>query len=107
MLPLEKNQSLEEIQQYVADMEVERGFSGRPVIEQCLQLGEEVGEVFKAIRKSEGMRLDPNSKVGAVGEELADVLIYVCAIANRLDIDLADALRNKEAVNETRTWVPA
>ncbi len=107
MIPLETNQSLEDIQRYVAAMEIERGFSGRPLIEQCLQLGEEVGEVFKAVRKSEGMRLDPNSKVGKVGEELADVLIYLCAIANRLDIDLADALRNKEAVNETRTWVSA
>jgi NTP pyrophosphatase (non-canonical NTP hydrolase) len=107
VIPLEQNQSLEEIQRYVADMENERGFSGRPVIEQCLQLGEEVGEVFKAVRKREKMRLDPNSAVGDVGEELADVLIYLCAIANRLDIDLADALRNKEAVNETRTWVSA
>ncbi|WNI19595.1 MazG nucleotide pyrophosphohydrolase domain-containing protein [Actinacidiphila sp. ITFR-21] len=88
-------------------MEIERGFSERPVIEQCLQLGEEVGEVFKAVRKSEKMRLDPNSAVGDVGEELADVLIYLCAIANRLGIDLADALRTKETVNETRTWVPA
>ncbi|MEY9839477.1 MazG nucleotide pyrophosphohydrolase domain-containing protein [Streptacidiphilus sp. EB103A] len=107
MIPLEQNQSLEEIQAYVADMENERGFSTRPVIEQCLQLGEEVGEIFKAVRKREKMRLDPNSAVGDVGEELADALIYLCAIANRLDIDLAGALRNKEAVNETRTWVSA
>lgn len=107
MIPLEKHQSLEEIQQYVADMEVERGFSDRPVIEQCLQLGEEVGEVFKAVRKHQHLHLDPNSKVGTVGDELADVLIYLCAIANRMDIDLADALRSKEAINETRTWVSA
>ncbi|MFD3662635.1 MazG nucleotide pyrophosphohydrolase domain-containing protein [Streptomyces sp. NPDC058659] len=105
MIPLEKNQSLEDIQQYVADMEIERGFSERPVVEQCLQLGEEVGELFKAVRKSEGMRLDPNSTVGAVGEELADVLIYLCSIATRHGIDLAEALRDKEALNETRTWV--
>lgn len=107
MIPLEKNQSLEEIQQYVADMEVERGFSDRPIIEQCLQLGEEVGEVFKAVRKHQNIHTDPNSKIGKVGDELADVLIYLCAIANRMDIDLAAALRSKEAVNETRTWVSA
>ena len=107
MIPLEKNQSLEDIQQYVADMEAERGFSDRPLIEQCLQLGEEVGEVFKAVRKHQNIHLDPDSKVGKVGDELADVLIYVCAIANRMGIDLADALRDKEAVNETRTWVSA
>jgi NTP pyrophosphatase (non-canonical NTP hydrolase) len=106
VIPLEKNQSLEEIQRYVAEMEIERGFSEVPLIEQCLQLGEEVGEVFKAVRKREKMRLDPESAVGNVADELADVLIFVCAIANRLDIDLADALRNKEAVNKTRTWVP-
>lgn len=88
-------------------MEVERGFSDRPLIEQCLQLGEEVGEVFKAVRKDQNIHIDPNSKVGKVGDELADVLIYVCAIANRMGIDLADALRNKEAVNETRTWASA
>lgn len=107
MIPLEKHQSLEEIQQYVAEMEVERGFSDRPLIEQCLQLGEEVGEVFKAVRKQQNIPIDPESKVGAIGDELADVLIYLCAIANRAGIDLADALRSKEAVNETRTWVPA
>lgn len=107
MKPLEKDQSLEAIQRYVADMEVERGFSDRPLIEQCLQLGEEVGEVFKAVRKQQNLRIDPKSKVGAVGDELADVLIYLCAIANRTGVDLADALRSKEAVNETRTWVSA
>jgi NTP pyrophosphatase (non-canonical NTP hydrolase) len=107
VIPLEKNQSLEDIQRYVAEMEIERGFSDRPVIDQCLQLGEEVGEVYKAVRKQQKMRLDPNSAVGNVADELADVLIYLCAIANRYDIDLAQALRNKEAVNETRTWVSA
>jgi NTP pyrophosphatase (non-canonical NTP hydrolase) len=37
---------------------------------------------------------------------LADVLIFVGSIANRLDIDLTTALRRKEAVNRTRTWSP-
>jgi NTP pyrophosphatase (non-canonical NTP hydrolase) len=36
---------------------------------------------------------------------LADVLIYVCAIANRLGVNLEEALRRKEALNETRAWV--
>ena len=38
-------------------------------------------------------------------EELADVLIYVCAIANRFGISLDEALRKKEAIDETRTWL--
>jgi NTP pyrophosphatase (non-canonical NTP hydrolase) len=41
---------------------------------------------------------------GSVVEELADVLIYLCAIANRLGISLDEALHKKEEINETRTW---
>lgn len=32
------------------------------------------------------------------------MLIYVCAIANRLGIDLKEALLHKEEFNETRSW---
>jgi NTP pyrophosphatase (non-canonical NTP hydrolase) len=93
------------VQRYVADMEEERGFADSTVLEQSLKLGEEVGELFKAVRKHANMPIDSKSVIGAVDEELADVLIYLCAIANRLGISLDDALRRKEAVNETRSWV--
>ena len=80
------------------------GFTDQPVLELCLLLGEEVGEVFKAVRKQTRMRLEPASVTGTVDEELADVLILVCAIANRLGIDLPTAFRAKEDVNESRSW---
>lgn len=105
MLPLEKSSALQDLQRYVLEMEEERGFSSRGVVQQCLLLGEEVGELFKAVRKHEKMRTGTTSITGTVDEELADVLIYVCAIANRLGVNLEDALRRKEAVNETRAWV--
>lgn len=41
---------------------------------------------------------------GTVDEELADVLIYLCAIANRLGISLDEAFRKKEGFDATRTW---
>ena len=104
MLPLKQASALDDVQRYVAEMEVERGFSDSSVLEQGLKLGEEVGELFKAIRKREQMSIDSTSVTGTVDEELADVLIYVCAIANRFGISLDEALRNKEAFNETRTW---
>jgi NTP pyrophosphatase (non-canonical NTP hydrolase) len=104
MVPLGEAQALSAVQQYVAEMEEERGFSTRSVIQQCLLLGEEVGELFKAVRKQQNISVDPRSLVGDVQDELADVLIYVCAIANRLDIDLEDAFRRKEARNEERVW---
>lgn len=70
-------------------------------------LGEEVGELFKALRKSQGISIDPQSKVGSASEELADILIYLCAIANRFDIQLEEAFRRKEEINMRRSWVPA
>lgn len=105
MIPLEQATALDDVQEYVAVMEEERGFSQRDVISQCLLLGEEVGELFKAVRKQQNMSVDPNSLIGSVEEELADVLIYVCAIANRLSVNLDAALRKKEAINEGRQWV--
>lgn len=104
MLPLQQSAALDDLQAYVASMEQERGFSHRDVVQQCLLLGEEIGELFKAVRKHEKMRVGTTSMAGTVDEELADVLIYVCAIANRLGIRLDEAFRKKEAINETRTW---
>ncbi|MGI8311065.1 MazG nucleotide pyrophosphohydrolase domain-containing protein [Saccharopolyspora hattusasensis] len=104
MLPLRSGANIADLQRYVADMETERGFSHSTVLEQSLKLGEEVGELFKAIRKREHLSMDHSSITGTVDEELADVLIYVCAIANRLGISLDEALRAKELLNETRIW---
>jgi NTP pyrophosphatase (non-canonical NTP hydrolase) len=104
MLPLQQVSALDDLQRYVAEMEEERGFAHRDVVSQCLLLGEEVGELFKAVRKHEKMRIGATSVAGSVDEELADVLIYLCAIANRLGISLDEALRRKEEINETRTW---
>jgi len=48
---LKKNPSLKDFQKYVREMEIERGFEKGTVIQACLMLGEEVGELFKAVRK--------------------------------------------------------
>ncbi len=104
MLPLPSAATLPDIQRYVAEMEKERGFADRSVIDQCLLLGEEVGELFKAVRKSEHLSVGSTSIVGTVDEELADIMIFVCAVANRYGIDLSEALRSKEEFNEQRVW---
>jgi NTP pyrophosphatase (non-canonical NTP hydrolase) len=104
MLPLPSAANLSDTQRYVAEMERERGFADRGVVEQCLPLGEEVGELFKAVRKSEHLSVGTTSIVGTVDEELADILIFVCAVANRYGIDLSSALRRKEEHNEERVW---
>ncbi len=96
--------TLSNLQIYVSELENERGFSGQSVIQKCLLLGEEVGELFKAVRKSEKISTDLNSSIHDVSEELADILIYVCAIANRYNIDLEEALLAKEEINKRRKW---
>ena len=107
MPKLEPNPTLADFQRYVEQLEQERGFADQTVLDKCLLLGEEVGELFKAIRKSEGLLIDEASPVGEVGEELADILIYLCAIANRTGLDLEAAFRSKEERNHTRTWTSA
>ena len=96
---------LMDVQAYVAKLELERGFDDQGPLEKCLLLGEEVGELFKAVRKAEGVVIDPRSKVGEVADELADVVILLCSVANRYGVDLEAAIRAKEEVNKTRVWV--
>jgi len=95
---------LADFQRYVAELEVERGFDQQTGRDKCLMLGEEVGELFKAVRQREGLAMDPNSQVGSIDAELADMFIFVCAIANHYQVDLADAFLAKEALNKTRSW---
>jgi NTP pyrophosphatase (non-canonical NTP hydrolase) len=98
--------SIAQIQAYVSEMEVERGFTQNTIEQTALLLGEEIGELFKAIRKQKEMPLDANSQVHNIDEELADVLIYLCSIANRCGINLDEAVRKKEEINKTRQWRP-
>ncbi len=96
--------TLSNLQTYVTELENERGFIDQTVLQKCLLMGEEMGELFKAIRKAENISTDQNSQTFYIGEELADILIYVCAIANRCDIDLEEAFRQKEEINKKRVW---
>ncbi|MDB5259109.1 MAG: hypothetical protein JWO73_317 [Candidatus Taylorbacteria bacterium] len=105
MRTLKENPTLADIQEYVGVLERELGFDKTTTnLQSALQLGEEVGELFKAIRKAEKMRVAGDAKIGSIDEELADILIFISAIANRYSIDLEKALRNKEEINKKREW---
>jgi NTP pyrophosphatase (non-canonical NTP hydrolase) len=103
-LELKQKPTLEDFQAYVKQLELDRGFADQNALEKCLLMGEEMGELFKAVRKSVSLKTDVNSTIGSVKEELADILIYVCAIANRFDIDMEQAFREKEEINKLREW---
>ena len=101
---LDRRPTLADLQRYVTELEEERGFSDQSARDKCLLLGEELGELFRAVRRAEGLKVDPASRAADVADELADCLIYLCAIANRYSIDLEVAFRAREAKNRERTW---
>ena len=105
MEPLSQDASLTQIQDYVAEMEAERNFDKQDLSSVCLKLGEEVGELFRAVRKLQGNPQDPNGRIANVGDEAVDTLILLMSIVNRCGINLEAAFRAKEARNETRVWV--
>ena len=103
-LYLKADPTLGDFQDYVRKLEDERGFTQQNAIEKCLLLGEEMGELFKAVRKTMKLKTDVNANIGPVDEEIAEILIYLCSIANRFDIDIEQAFRRKEEHNKKRTW---
>ncbi|MEV5704786.1 hypothetical protein [Actinoallomurus sp. NPDC052274] len=52
--------SLGEIQDYVTEMEAERGLDRLAIESQCLKLGEEVGELFRAVLIANDGPADPH-----------------------------------------------
>ena len=85
-------------------MEVERDLDKQDLSSQCLKLGEEVGELYRAVRKLQGHPQDPSGRIADIGDEAADALILLMSIVNRCGISLEDAFRAKESRNESRVW---
>ncbi len=103
-LVLKENPTLGDVQAYVAKMKKVRGFKLDKFFECCL-LAEEVGELISAVRKNNpGGSIGSGSTAGDVKLELADVLIYLCSIANMHDVNLEEAFRAKEEINKKRIW---
>ena len=104
-LELKSNPTLKDFQDYVLKMKKERGFNTTDKFYECCLLAEECGEVISAIRKnSKNGSIGSGSVAGNVAEELADVFIYLCSLANMHDINLEQAFREKEEKNKNRTW---
>jgi NTP pyrophosphatase (non-canonical NTP hydrolase) len=47
---------------------------------------------------------EENAKKDIVADELADIIMYACQIANVMEIDLNEALVKKFDKNDKRTW---
>ncbi len=104
---LNKENSLIEIQNYIKQVHEIRGFSEQNIQNKMLLLLEETGELAKAIRKTlPDASVDYNKieNYTDVEEEIADVFIVLISICNRLDINLFQAIKDKEEKNINRKW---
>ena len=105
MADLPLHPTLPELQQYLDAICQERGWTKDSYAEKFLLFTEEVGELAKAIRKTQGLYQERASqKHVELEEEFADVLSYLLDLANCFQVDLEKAFREKEQINATRTW---
>jgi len=98
--------SVKKLQEYIHNVVVQRGFDDEAPSDIMLLMVEEVGELAKALRKYIGLKIDQNKKdkYTQLEHELADVFIYLLDLANVCEIDLFQALKEKEYENNKRFW---
>ncbi len=105
MAYLKENPTLADLQSYLDAVCQERGWTKDSPAEKFVLFIEEVGELAKAMRKSAGL-YEEKAKLRDISleEEFADVLSYLLDLANCYQVDLEQAFRAKEKINESRTW---
>jgi len=99
--------SLSEIQEYIKKVVELRGFADQPIQETMLLLLEETGELAKAIRKSAtkmSVDVDKMQSYDTVESEVSDVFFVLTAVCNQMNINLFNALKQKEKENCERRW---
>ena len=99
--------TLPQIQDYISKVLELRGFSNQTVQDKLLLLIEEVGELAKSVRKfSSRASVDERklSNYSNVESELADVFIVLVSVADKLNLDLFECLKQKESENINRVW---
>lgn len=85
---------MKQMQKAIYQNKLDHGFNVTDVpLEFCL-LYEEVGEAFEAWKK----------KRADLGEELADVAIYLMGLAEICGVDLEDEIRRKMDINRRRRY---
>ena len=105
MAYLPEHPTLKDLQQYMDEVCKERGWVKDTYSEKFLLFIEEVGELAKAMRKTAGLYEEKaKQKNIELEEEFSDVLSYLLDLANYFQIDLEKAFRDKEQINEGRTW---
>lgn len=85
---------LKQIQKDIWQNKLNKGFNTTDVNKEFCLLYGEVAEAHEAFRK----------KIDDLGEELADIAIYLMGLSEMLGFELEDEIRNKVAKNEKRVY---
>src|SRR5437870_983821 len=105
MAHLEEHPTLKDLQGYAQEFCKEKGFDRGTYLDDFLLFSEEVGELAKGMREAKKLRIEKTaSKNIELEREFADVFHYLLNLANRFDIDLEKAFREKALVNQKRKW---
>jgi NTP pyrophosphatase (non-canonical NTP hydrolase) len=90
----EEIMNLREAQKAIYQNKVDKGFNTSDVNKEFCLLYGEVAEAYDAWRK----------KKENVGEELADVAIYLLGLSEILGVDLAEEIEKKMRINQNRQY---
>ena len=107
LIILPEGASFSDYQAYIKALEEKKGWLDVDLVHNCFFLGEEMGELFKAVRSHTRLATETGSKTANTQEiayEIVDILNYLISISNRLDIDIEQAFREKNAINQKRSW---
>lgn len=87
---------LKKYQKLVYENKVQKGFNVTNIETEFLLIYGEIAEAFEAYKKNEMANL---------GEELADVAIYLLGLSEILGIDLDEEIAKKIEINQNREYV--
>ncbi len=91
----------DELRKFAADRDWDQFHSPKNLAIALSVEASELLEHFQWLSDAESSNLD-DTKLARVREEVADVLLYLVRLADRLDIDLFDAARDKIKLNATK-----
>lgn len=100
-----KKATVTQLQKYIQEVIRYRGFDPESVSDNFILLCEEVGELAKAIRVYNGVKVATDSNIVNLEHEIADVFWMLACISNQVGVNITTAVRNKEEVNKRRLWI--
>lgn len=97
------NITLKALKKLVYEFREKRDWTGEDPKDMALSLVLEAAELLEHFQFKTGEEVEAEAKLrGAICDELADVLWWVMAMADRLGIDMAQAVERKKAKNEEK-----